>query len=149
MKIRKATKKDLKEILKLELKLVKHVKNFDKDINLQRSERALKRLYSELPKNFIVIVAEENNKIIGFISADTHKNSGWGYNYAWVDDLFVEEQYRRKGIAIELISKLLDILKKEDIRIFKLGVDIENKIAQKLWKKVGFKEQDLVLKKKI
>jgi len=65
--VRKARKSDLKEIIKLHRELGMHEKEFDELVNPNHLCEPVKKV---IGRNVVVFVAEENNKIIGFASAE-------------------------------------------------------------------------------
>lgn len=115
MKIRQANKNDLKEIVKIEkICFPKAEAASEKDID-ERVE-----VFGE---NFLV--AEKDNKIIGFINGCTtdepnlpdelysnaklHKPNG---DYQTLFGLDVLPEYRRQGVAGKLLRSLIDLAKK-------------------------------------
>ncbi len=78
-----------------------------------------------------VIVYEDNDKIVGFISAT--------YLYETCDilSLVVDPEYRRKMIATNLIGYLISDLG-ESIKLITLEVSTKNKPAINLYEKFGF-----------
>lgn len=60
---------------------------------------------------------------------------------AWIEELFVEEDFRSKGIGKEFFSFLADELKGKIKRI-RLEVGDDNEGAKKLYKNIGFEFLD-------
>ena len=56
-----------------------------------------------------IIVARENNNVVGYLSSRPDKDSKW----LWVEDVYVLKNYRRKNVSKKLISKLVDYHKKK------------------------------------
>ena len=97
----------------------------------------------------LVKTAEEGKEIIGFVSTSINKNTGYGYDYAWISDAFVKNQYRGRGIMSKLLTATISLLRKQGIKSYKISSDISNKEAVALWKKMGFKKYEITLRKKI
>ncbi len=62
--------------------------------------------------NPYLLVAETNNKIVGFISGSIRRSEGMavipeGENYFEIDNLYILPEYRRQGIASGLVNKSL------------------------------------------
>ncbi len=115
-----------------------------------------------------VIVAEYNNRIIGMIQAYSsihHKiddemrsfipgerleqfedfyNSGVD-NSLLINAMYVEEKYRRKGIANKLISLVREEAKSGGYDKLSLFVLADNRFAQKLYHCNGFKTEKEIL----
>lgn len=89
-------------------------------------------------KNNILLAKIVNESIIGYIYLKPIKNDiNNGYI---IDGLYIEEEYRNKGIAKELIKESLNILKSNNIKFIDINVMYNNEIAKALYKSFGFKE---------
>ena len=101
---------------------------YAKDLSNEEIDKINKYVTSEVPKlindycNIIV-----NNKIVGCLLL-INKDDG-----KLLDEIYLEEEYRNKGIGTEIIK---DILNNNDIVY--LWVYKENKKAISLYKKLGF-----------
>jgi ribosomal protein S18 acetylase RimI-like enzyme len=89
-----------------------------------------------------VFVATKDGEIVGTIRA-TIKEAPSFYKDKWIgytDDLVVKEEYRRKGIGGQLISKSIEYYKSKDISIVESKIYEFNKPSQALSEKLGFKK---------
>lgn len=59
---------------------------------------------------------------------------GWAY----LESLFVKQEYRRQGIGTMLVNKTTESLKKRHIRYLSIQPEVENKKAHSLYNKLGF-----------
>lgn len=84
-----------------------------------------------------------NNEIVAYLFLKKIDN---GY---LIDGLYVEEEYRNKRIATSLIEEALKILKSKSISNIEINVMFKNKTALKLYKKLGFTELRINLRKEI
>lgn len=82
--------------------------------------------------NFIGFVAEENGKIIGYLSTTYCLDEGE------IDRIAVSNNYKRKGIATSLLNALFLECKKKNINKIFLEVRRSNEVAQALYEKNGF-----------
>ncbi len=85
-----------------------------------------------------VFVAKDGNKAVGFIWVIYYehiKNKGIGI----IEELYIDNNYRRKGIGKKLILKAVGYLKKKQVIaiIVTTGPHMEN--AKKFYKAMGFK----------
>lgn len=64
-----------------------------------------------------------------------------------VDGLYVEENYRHQGIASALITKSIDIIKEKNIKYVDINTMYSNNVGMYLYKKYGFKEFRINLRK--
>ena len=117
--IRKAIKSDVDKINLLGSKLHD---NFVRTYHIE----------TEIDSNLaIVLVAEENKKIVGYLYAlDFEDNTD-------LLSIYVDEKYRLNNIGYKLICELQKICKNESIT---LEVSEKNIGALSLYKKCGFKE---------
>ncbi len=113
-----------------------------------------------LPKNFIVqdyfqnVIKDEKNILLGYIVdkqiigytflKNIIKDENTGY---LIDGLYIEETYRRKGYAKELLEYSLNLLKKENPAFIEINVLYANKIARNLYKSLGFQDLKITMRK--
>ncbi len=151
VKIRKAVKKDFKEYLKLKedsLREYSKIANQKIPIDIKKIKKEFNFILKS-PKQSILI-AEENKKMKGYLIYTLLIYSfQFSDKKGYVDDLFVDKRYRKKGLATSLINKFIKILKGKGIKKCKLGVNIKNKTALNLYKKLGFKITRYEMDKKL
>ncbi|WP_265091555.1 GNAT family N-acetyltransferase [Acinetobacter courvalinii] len=83
----------------------------------------------------------DNNKIIGFVQLyPTFSSVSLGK--AWIlNDLYVDQNYRRQGIALSLMQQAIQFAQDTQARFIALETGVENIQAQNLYQKLGFQEQ--------
>lgn len=95
----------------------------------------------------ILLGYEENEKIVGYIYFKFIKDEdGSGY---LIDGLYIEEEYRNKGIAKSLIEEGLKIIKEKGIDFIDINVMSKNEIAVNLYKSFGFEILSFKMRKTI
>ncbi|MEK6897851.1 MAG: GNAT family N-acetyltransferase [Nanoarchaeota archaeon] len=138
MKIRIAKKEDFEQYLELNRKSLREYSK----ISLQKipiNNKKIKKEFDFIFKNQrrFMLVSEENRIITGYLIwillTDTFQKTGY------VDDLFIKKEFRKKGIAKELIKKFIKVAKNKGVKKFRLNVNVKNKKAIKLYNKFGFK----------
>lgn len=77
-------------------------------------------------------VATDGNKVVGSILAGNDGRRGYIYHAA------VKKEYRRQGIAANLVETAVDALKKCGISKTALVVFAKNKNGNGFWEKMGF-----------
>lgn len=98
-------------------------------------------------KNNILICDEEKDVLKGYIYLKYIDNdNGKGY---LIDGLYVEEKYRNRGIASNLIERALTMVKDEKIDYIDINVMANNMDAINLYKRFGFSEFRIGLRKDI
>ena len=96
----------------------------------------LKQLKNE--NQWFSIAAKHKGKIIGniiFIVKEDEPN----IKYGWVDDLFVSKEWRKYGIARNLVLKGLEELNALNVKESRLEVWSSNERAMSLYSSVGYK----------
>lgn len=134
MKIRKATKKDLKDYRRMRKEGLIDYQRLTKD-KLSLSEKQIEKEFEDIfsNKNRIMFVAEDKEGIKAYIFGMLMKNSS-----AYIDDIFVEKSSRKKGIGKKLMSKFKKWSKFKKAKKIRLGVRANNQKAINLYKKIGF-----------
>ena len=138
MIIRKAEEKDVKELNWLLTSLIRDERKYDSSINENFEVKNMYENYiNDLTK--CLLVAEDNNIIVGYIYGKIIENDeSSNNNTALLDALYIDPDYRKKGIG----NALIDAFKKWSINnsIEKLLVNVwsSNTSAQKLYEKNGF-----------
>lgn len=151
MQIRKAGKLDLDSIHQLDVELTKFHKRFDKDLyEISKRWWGIKRrsqLKALKDKNNIMLVAEENKKIIGYV---------WGYveklgrfKIAKVQEVVVTSKHTGKGIGTALLKQAIIFFKRKGCIIAETYVNVQNDAALKFYEKEGFKKGEYRLRLKI
>ena len=147
MKIRKAKKEDFSGYLKLKRAEDKDYSKITGKKITYLGDSILRKEFLEIlrDKKILLLVVEENKKLIGYMHATFFKNIYRKGGY--VGDLFVLREFRRKGIATKLINKFIKALKNRGYKMISLSVNIKNKKAIILYKKLGFNICNYDLKK--
>ena len=83
-------------------------------------------------QNYIYLVAEIEQNIVGYAGASI------SYEQADILSVCVNYDFRKRGIAFELMHKLTDFLKSKNVLEVFLEVEENNSSAINLYKKLGF-----------
>ncbi len=78
----------------------------------------------------------DNNKIIATLKCSHDGRRGYFHHLA------VKEEYRKQGIAKDLVEKCMKKLKEKGITKYRVFVLDSNPEAIEFWKHIGFREQD-------
>lgn len=81
-----------------------------------------------------LLVDEESGELAGYIVFEQVLDEGH------ITDLAVDKKYRGRGIASELLNKVLDLAGELNVKSLFLEVRESNAAAKKLYSKFGFKE---------
>ncbi|EPR78795.1 Glucosamine 6-phosphate N-acetyltransferase [Spraguea lophii 42_110] len=104
------------------------------------SEEAFLKRYNKIKyKEIYIIVAEENNVVVGagtvFFEPKFIRNLG---TKAYIEDIVVRGKYRGRGIGKKIIEKLVEYAKSNNVYKIVLCCD-ENKV--KFYEKCGFERK--------
>ena len=90
-------------------------------------------------KNFRVYAARADNKFVGWIALVFMPKISWtDKGFVYVDELWVQEDYRREGIATALMAKADQYKNEIDAAGVRLYVNVNNPIAKQLYEKCGY-----------
>ncbi len=151
--IREAKIKDLPFILGLNLELFKkEYKEYDKTLNLAWTHKEGESYFKKriIGKDGIVLVVENNKKIIGYLCGGISKREfyrGKGV-YVELENMFIEKEFRRSGIGARLGKKFIKWCQNKKPNRISVKVSAQNKEAKKFYEKMGFREYDLILERK-
>lgn len=130
--------------------LVKDEKRFNDNID---DNAQINNYYENFYKieNNKLFIAKENENIIGyiFIKITNPKQNAEIYKEALIDALYVEKEYRNKGVATQLINKAKEFSKEKDAKKISINVIKDNENALNLYHKLGFEEFSFRLKQNL
>jgi ribosomal protein S18 acetylase RimI-like enzyme len=144
MKIRKATKKDFEKYFEIV------VEKFEDENNKVPSKLSIRKEFDRImsSKEDILIFYEDGKKILGYLHGKLKRNfwsSGGNIEY-----LFVSKKHRNNGIATKLIKEFISTIgKRKSFVKVTLMVNLKNKNAKRLYKKLGFETTNYVMRKKL
>lgn len=136
MKIRRAKKKDLKEIARI------YREEYSKKPYSEKwTEKVAVNHIKYLSKHFTIIVAEENNRIIGAIAFFIFP---WATELnGYIEDFVVDSRIQNKGIGSKLLNRAEKEIKKKGGKNVWMEVNHKSKAFQ-FYKKRGYKKEDFV-----
>lgn len=134
MKIRKATKKDLNQIINL------FMKEYYKEPYNERWDKSLasRRIKGYYNTNCIFWVCEAKDSISGFIIIS--KGVFWFGERRFVEELIIKEGFQKRGIGKMLMKKVEESFKNKSKKQVYLLSDYKSP-AFKFYKKLGYHEK--------
>ncbi|TBR09999.1 MAG: GNAT family N-acetyltransferase [Candidatus Nitrosotenuis sp.] len=139
IKIRKASKKDLDEILNLLYQLQRPRPKTSSEHTAFR-----KRIFQYLDENDKkIIVSECNSKIIGLVSIMLLPRLNRTKLELYIPELVVSEDHRGLGVGKSLIKSCVNIAKKKKCFRIRLESGNQRKDAHQFYKKIGFEQSAL------
>lgn len=118
------------------------------DVNFNKNFK-FKSLKEGIDDSNIILLYKENEKIIGFIYGTIIDSKININKILKINFLYVIKEYRKKGVATELINKLGDIAKEENIKYIEVQVYSNNLKACNLYLKSKFNNFTTTLRKEI
>lgn len=106
----------------------------------ERIKRYLKDCFNGSKKSFLLI-AEEDWEMAGFLKVDIVKIQSFFVEtrVAYLDDVYVLEKYRGRGVTRELVQEAKRLAKKRGIKWLEARIYEFNKPAQKTFEKLGMR----------
>ena len=98
-------------------------------------------------ENSCVLIAVINGKIIGYLCGGLTKAEAYRYLpvAAEIENMFVLEEFRSKGIGKQLYQKFRKWCKTKKVGKIRVEASTQNKLAIKFYKKNNFKDYALML----
>lgn len=149
MVIRKALLKDLERIQQLNNLLFDlEIANFDKFlIKDWPLSNAGKQYFQQAIKQSFVIVAEIDNKVVGYLLGEECKIPYYNFKIAELCNMCVDSGFRKQRIGISLFKEFERYYNEQGITHFVVTASFKNENAKAFYKKLGFKESNLTLVK--
>lgn len=137
IKIRKARRGDVKEVIRLSDELSEHLYKTTKKriISVQRNESRL--LDKKIRGERFLFVAEDSKKILGFLVGHTIDTSF--YMLGMIDDIYISKEARGLGIGSKLIKRFNTECKKKGVKTVFVITPEKNKDAVNFYKSNGFR----------
>lgn len=150
--IRKVEDKDYEDLVKLVYQV--HELHYEHRPDIYVDGNPLPKEYFDNmlnDENALNIVFEENGKIMGLLMAEKKHNNAIPIAKErityFIDDIVVDNNFRRKGIGKALYEYLLDIAKSDNVDSIELNVWAFNKSALKFYESLGMTVKNMKLEK--
>lgn len=143
VEVRRAGLRDVKDLVKLAKIAAKEIKWW-----VAESEKIFRTLIKK--DKDLVWIAEEDNKIVGFLTGYTtacESTTGEKWKMLWLDSIYILRGYRNRGIGKILVKKFLEACKKK--KRFKNVFTFANKKSFLMLKRFGFRHKKYYMKKKL
>jgi GNAT superfamily N-acetyltransferase len=144
-KIRTAEEKDIQTLARFRLSLQEYMENLNSGM-LSLSQDARKSLPNRYrqwivdPMRCVVCAELEPGELIGMAIALVMEQTDWDPpRVGRIDDVWVEKEYRRKGITRQLINHLLNFFSRHNVSTIALDFLSGNEEAESTWESFGFK----------
>jgi GNAT superfamily N-acetyltransferase len=112
---------------------------YKKDSNLEGAAKFLSNRINN--QESVIYIYYAKNIPVGFTQLYPKYSSARMVRNWILNDLFVLEQYRKTGIATQLINQAIEFAKSKDANFVQLETQVDNFVAQKLYQHLGFELQ--------
>ena len=150
--IRIATINDLNAVQELNNSLFElEFNNFDDTLKVGWPfEKDGKEYFEYMIENEIVFVAEAEEKIVGYLAGSICEQISYiTETFAELDNMCIDDQYRRFGIGTLLINEFKKYCKEKNIQNIKVTASTKNSRAIQFYIKNGFEDYNVTFKYKI
>ncbi|MDI2585806.1 GNAT family N-acetyltransferase [Psychrobacillus sp. NEAU-3TGS] len=134
--IREATPKDLMDILEIYNDAIVHttaVYSYEP----QTIENRKAWYEQKMNEGYPILVFELDNKVAGFATFGPFRP--WpAYKYSIEHSIYVNKEYRKKGIGSSLLKEIISIAKEREYKTLIAGIDATNEKSIALHKNLGF-----------
>jgi L-amino acid N-acyltransferase YncA len=113
------------------------------DYNIRSYEQQKTILEEKVNKNFPVIVAVEDDKVVGFGMYSEFRFRE-AYKYTVEHSVYVDKDYHGKGIGKLLLQELIRLAKKQNLHTMIAVIDAENQSSVEFHEKFGFKTVGII-----
>ncbi len=129
--------RDKKEIVRLMSGL-----NREDSEELPLDRKKINELFKHAPKKQYVqiFVAQRNGKIIGYAIYNKAFSVELSGLYGEIDEIYIKPSYRNQGIGTGFIDWIKKYSIKKNFNMLYLVTTLNNKNAQRLYKRLGFKK---------
>jgi len=135
--IREANMKDLKSILSIYNQGIE-----DRIATLETETKTIQNMkewFNQHGDRYKVIVAEIEDKIVGWASLN-HYNNRCAYSGVADLSIYIDRAYRGKGIGKQLLTTIEEVAKENDFHKIVLFTFPFNELGQGLYSKKGYRE---------
>jgi ribosomal protein S18 acetylase RimI-like enzyme len=145
MIIRQASKCDIDDMVNL----LEQLFTIEEDYIIDHSkQRAGLELLIEQPGSSYILVAESGEKVIGMLTAQMFISTAEGGKVAILEDMVVDEKFRRQGIGKDLMKEMEKWAVQNNIKRIQLLADKDNISALHFYDKLALKYTQLICLRK-
>jgi phosphinothricin acetyltransferase len=100
-------------------------------------QEQLEWLQTKRSQSLPVLVAEEQGQLLGFSTYGPFR-AWYGYRFTVENSIYVHRDYRRRGVARELLNGLISRARVQNLHTMIAGIEAENLASLQLHEAVGF-----------
>ena len=143
--IQKATLGDIDHVVRMRLSLQQHMRKNNSRL-WQMSKKKISSLptfyrtaINDLNSRLLIVQEDESKRIVGMALGRICIHDEYVPNKSGrIDDVWIEPNYRRKGLGTKLVLELLKFFKLNDVVAIILEYTKGNVEAEAIWERFGF-----------
>lgn len=153
--VRRAELRDVPEILELNFKLFQQDYVWDNTLDMEWTWQEKTKSFFEKSiesEDDCWRVAEEDNKIVGYMAFSTLKTPSWmdkKLKMAELEHTYILEDYRGRSLGHQMFAECQKWAEKRGCNLLTVTASYKNAKAQSFYEKEGFVKTDITLQKKI
>lgn len=143
--LRKANLNDIDKLIEFRVEFLEEIQDFPLNMEIEIFRKSLKAFFLDKMKSnkFVTWLAEIDNEIIAtsglsFLQKPPHFINMTG-KFAYIMNMYTKPKWRRKGIGLALLEKLIKEIKIKGIKSVVLHA---TPFGRPLYEKYGFREND-------
>ncbi|MBV1759233.1 MAG: GNAT family N-acetyltransferase [Dethiosulfatibacter sp.] len=143
--IREANESDVKHLVEMRMALESYLDTCNSNLwhvsldHIDALPEKYSRIINDSKSKVLVVVNNETNEIAGMgIGRIIHSHMFNHKTYGKIDDVWIDENLRNRGLCGSLVNKICDFFRQNDIRHITLEYVSGNEIAASVWGKMGF-----------
>ncbi len=138
--VRLASKDDLFHIVDFNISMALETENIT--LNQNEITQGVQAVFDN-PHLGRYCVATISNKVVGGLLLTTEWSDWHNKYYWWIQSVYVSPEYRRNGVYKSLYEFVCNSAKEHrDVYAIRLYVDVNNKIAQQVYKNLGMNKSN-------
>jgi ribosomal protein S18 acetylase RimI-like enzyme len=112
-----------------------------------KTTKLIEESITELSEHSVLLIAEENQKVLGFALLQTRKDFFTDESHGYVSDIAVKKEVEGRGVGRLLLEAAENWSKDKGFRLLVLHVLIGNERAKRIYEKSGFQSDNIQLAK--
>jgi ribosomal protein S18 acetylase RimI-like enzyme len=143
IKFRDAREGDVEALAELVARLKRLNEEFDSMLKVRDDIKDVSRSYissAVKDKNCIVLVAENDGKVVGLLKADIRERRfSQPMTEGRIIEFYIMPEYRKHGGGTEMLHHAIDRMKRIGVKIVSAEFPSQNKISVEFYAKQGFR----------
>jgi ribosomal protein S18 acetylase RimI-like enzyme len=101
------------------------------------------------PGNALFIAETETGQRVGLLWFGGNRNVVTGENEGWIYNVWVEPEFRGRGISVTLMEHGERYAREQGYQILGLMVAVHNTAARRLYEKLSYREGNILMRKRL